>query len=102
MENSVKQTGHCGITNENEADRAGSDDKVMSVVPVKVKGRGSQNVVTTYALLDSGSTGTFCSESLLELLDTKGKKCKISVSTIGNVITNCETFICCLEVMNLN
>ena len=102
MENSVKQTGYCGSTNANGVDGAGSDDKVMSVVPVKVKGRGSQNVVTTYALLDSGSTGTFCSESLLEQLDIKGKKCKISVSTIGNVVANCETSIPCLEVMNLD
>ena len=74
----------------------------MSVVLVKVKGRGSQNVVTTYALLDSGSTGTFCSELLLEQLDIKGKKCKRSVSTIGNVVANCETPISCLEVMNLD
>ena len=66
MENSVKQTGYCGSTNANGVDGAGGDDKVMSVVPVKVKGRGSQNAVTTYALLDSGSTGTFCSESLSE------------------------------------
>ena len=65
----------------------------MSAVPVIVKERGSQNVWGTYAFLDSGSTGTFCSESLLEQLDIKGEKCKIPVSTYGNVVTNCETSI---------
>ena len=71
----------------------------MSAVPIKVKGRGSQNVVTTYALLVSGSTGIFCSESLLEQLDIKGRKCAIFVSTIGNVVANCQKSIFCLEVI---
>ena len=62
MDNSIKQTGHCGSTNANGADETGSDDKVMSVVPVKVKGTDSQNVVTTCTLLDSESTCKFCSE----------------------------------------
>ena len=44
----------------------------------------------------------FVVSHLLEQLDIKGKKCKISVSTIGNVIANCETSISCLEVMNLD
>ena len=51
MENFVKQTGYCGNNNANRAGGLGGDGKAMSVAPVKVKRRGSKNVVTTYAFL---------------------------------------------------
>ena len=38
--------------------------KALPIVPVKVKGRGNGEIITTYALLDNGSTSTWCSESL--------------------------------------
>ena len=37
--------------------------KALPIVHVKVKGRGSGEIITTYALLDNGSTSTWCSES---------------------------------------
>ena len=38
--------------------------KALPIVPVKVKGRGKDVIVTTYALLDSGSTSSWCSQTL--------------------------------------
>ena len=44
----------------------------------------------------------FCSESLLNRLTPKERNFTISVSTVGNVVTNCETSISCLEIVKLD
>ena len=46
--------------------------KASPIVPVKVKGRGSGEIITTYALLDNGSTSTWCSENLIKKLGVVG------------------------------
>ena len=45
----------------------------LSIVPVKVKVKGSSKKVLMYAFLDSGSNTSFCTEDLLRKLGTKGK-----------------------------
>jgi hypothetical protein len=54
----------------------------LPIVPVKVWNREETRYVETYALLDSGSTGTFCSEYLARQLNVTRKSCELSLSTI--------------------
>ena len=56
--------------------------KALPIVPVKVKGRGSGEIITTYALLDNGSTSTWCSEGLAKKLGVEGHafKCRCQPS----------------------
>ena len=66
-----------------------------------VKGTGSHKLFKTYALLDSGSTASFCSEALLDKLGVTGRKCELSVATINGSKTYCQTSVVSLEVMDL-
>ena len=44
---------------------AGGGDKVaLPIVPVRVRGKGLDKYVETYALLDAGGTCGYCSEEL--------------------------------------
>ena len=54
----------------------------MAVVPIKVHSRKTNRTVVTLAFLDSGSTATFCTESLMKKLDERGPEVKISLSTL--------------------
>ena len=76
--------------------------KALPIVPVKVKGRGSGEIITTYALLDNGSTSTWCSEGLAKKLGVEGPRIQVSSSTIEK---DCNLTLChrvCLEVMDMN
>ena len=53
-------------SNGNSQTGARCETIALSIVPVKVKGRGKGRIIETYALLDNGSTATFCTEQLLE------------------------------------
>ena len=44
----------------------------LPIVPVKVRAQGSPFCIDTYALLDTGSNSTFCSNMLLDRLGTSG------------------------------
>ena len=80
---------------------AGCGSKALSIVPVKVKGHGERKVITTYALLDNGSTASFCTDNLLKELGLQGKRCQLTVATISNVESNSESSIASLDVMDL-
>ena len=43
----------------------------LSILPVRVRGKGQKKHVVTYAFLDSGSNTSFCTESLLRKLREK-------------------------------
>ena len=81
---------------------AGHQRKSLSIVPVKVRGKGEINEVITYALLDNGSTASFCSEDLLSKLGVEAKKCHISLATISNVVENWDSATVGLEINDLN
>eukprot|EP00057_Strongylocentrotus_purpuratus_P011332 XP_011665806.1 PREDICTED: uncharacterized protein LOC105439021 [Strongylocentrotus purpuratus] len=55
---------------------------VLPIVPVRVKAEGCQVMLWTYALLDQGSTSTFCSASLARSLGAKGVKGKLLLTTL--------------------
>ena len=61
----------------------------LAIVPVKVKVPGRERMVKTYAFLDNGSNTTFCTENLMEQLQTRGKDTTLSLTTLG--IENYET-----------
>ena len=55
----------------------------LPIVPVKVRAQGSPFCIETYALLDTGSNSTFCSNMLLNRLGVKGKHLKLKLTTMG-------------------
>lgn len=59
------------------------DDCILSVLPVYVKSKKGTKVVETYAFMDPGSTGTFCSDALAKQLNLHGKGTEIVLSTMN-------------------
>ena len=75
---------------------------VLPIVPVKVRKKGDDRYIETYALLDSGSTSTFCSDSLVQRLHAASKKAKIKLTTV-NKSAEVDTFLIRdLEVSDLD
>lgn len=69
-----------------------------STLPVKVKSSNGNKVIETYAFLDTGSTGTFCSEKLIDMLHIEGPKAKINLRTMGQAKAVKSSIIDKLEV----
>lgn len=74
----------------------------LAIVPVRVKAKGRQEAVETYAFLDSGSNTSFCTESLLEKLNSKGKKTTLSLTTLQGENAPTECSLVSLQVSDLN
>ena len=55
----------------------------LPIVPVKVRAQGSLFCIKTYALLDTGSNSTFCSNMLLDRLGVEGKHLRLKLTTTG-------------------
>lgn len=64
---------------------AGEDECVLAVVPVQLKSRKSERYVETYALIDPGSTATFCTEDIQRKLNLKGKNTQFLLDTMAQV-----------------
>ena len=92
----VNCDSHCALTG------AGALTVGLPIVPVKVKARGSDTPVLTYAFLDGGSNTSFCSHQLMEMLSIDGEKTTLSLTTLGkqNSATECRVFK--LEVFDLD
>ena len=92
----VNGDSRCALTG------AGVSTVGLPIVPVKVKARGSDTPVLTYAFLDSGSNTSFCSHQLMEMLAVDGEKTTLSLTTLGkqNSATECSVFN--LEVFDLD
>ena len=54
----------------------------LPIVPVRVGSSDGSHFVDTFALLDSGSTNTFCSTELVTALGAHGTKEKLSLTTL--------------------
>ncbi|XP_064647481.1 uncharacterized protein LOC135500165 [Lineus longissimus] len=74
----------------------------LPIVPVKVRGRGSVGYVKTYALLDSGSNRTFCSDDWASQLDLSGMKKQVEVTTLEKKNSVMEAAIYQLDVTDLD
>ena len=61
---------------------AGESRVCLGVIPVKVRSKNGIDTVETYALLDSGSEVTICSEKLARSLKACGKKTSFNLTGI--------------------
>ncbi|KAL3967647.1 phylloquinone omega-hydroxylase/docosahexaenoic acid omega-hydroxylase [Sarotherodon galilaeus] len=86
----------CGCTGAGEAVCA------LSIVPVKVRCSRSNATVESYAFLDPGSTGTFCTDELMRDLHVTGKRSNILLCTMGKEATISTHVIMGLEVSGLD
>eukprot|EP00057_Strongylocentrotus_purpuratus_P012418 XP_011666892.1 PREDICTED: uncharacterized protein LOC105439505 [Strongylocentrotus purpuratus] len=57
---------------------------VLPIGPVHVQAADGDICVLTYALLDSGSTTSFCTESLVRKVSSQGEERILSISTLDN------------------
>ena len=71
------------------------------VVPVKVRAKGGDTTVHTYAFLDGGSNTSFCSEQLMKRLGVKGINTTISLTTMERVSSTRKCELVQLEVFDL-
>ncbi len=55
----------------------------LPIVPVIVRGPEQDKYLQTYALLDSGSSNTFCSTELVSKLGLKGKDTRLTLETVN-------------------
>jgi len=72
---------------------AGKGAVVLPILPVKVRRNGNDKWNTAYALLDTASTSTFCSETLRSKLHLKGHESTVLLNTMSaqNVVTKVNT-----------
>ena len=54
----------------------------LPIVPVRVRGKDSTQVIETYALLDQGSDTSLCDKGLAEQLDVTGKERTFTLNTV--------------------
>ena len=81
---------------------AGSYKTVLPIVPVIVSSPDSTKIVRTYALLDSGSTNTFCSNELIQQFGIKGRDEVLSLTTLEKADSQIQTTVVNLEVSNFS
>ena len=75
---------------------------MLPAVPVKVQSADGQHSVTTFALLDSGSTTSFCTERLAEALKLPRNLDTLSLSTMGGPTTRIMTYAVSLDVLSMD
>jgi len=92
-------------TASSSTEHIGAGDMVhqaLPIVPVRLKSENSDQFIETYAFLDSGSTATFCSESIMSTLNIEGKRTKIHLHTMGQEnIQDCYA-VSGLQICDLN
>lgn len=91
-----KVNSRCGFAT------TGGSVTALPVVPVKVRKRGSSEYVETYAMLDSGSNSTFCTDSLRERLGCSGTEKKVKLTTLGTSQDVISIMLTDLEVTDLD
>ena len=74
----------------------------LAAVPVKVRAKGGDRFVHTYAFLDTGSNTTFCTDSLLNQLGAKCSDAKLSLTTMNGANSTINCKVAALEVFDLD
>ena len=74
----------------------------LAILPVKVKAKGSDRMIQTYAFLDSGSNASFCSEKLAEELNLSGKEITLSLTTMERENSKSDCRVVSLEVLDFD
>ena len=65
----------------------------LHLVPVKVWLKRTGAPMITYAFLDSGSSSSFCTESLMKQLGVSGTRTKISLTTLEKKDSLLDSFV---------
>ncbi|KAG1673363.1 hypothetical protein GQR58_015618 [Nymphon striatum] len=80
-----------------------SNRVALPIVAVKIKGTNTigVNTVCTNALLDTGSTSSFCSRGLFSRIGVAGKKTKLCLTTLGQANSLIETDLLVLKYVVL-
>ena len=81
---------------------AGTKRIALPIVAVKVRAPGKSAFIKTYALLDSGSTSSFCSEKLLTKLGVETSRKRITLTTLDRAETVINTTVSTLEISDLS
>ena len=81
---------------------AGTSVTGLPVVPVKVRAKGSDTMVHTYAFLDGGSNTSFCSDQLMKQLGIKGINTTLSLTTMERENSTKKSALVQLEVFDFD
>lgn len=68
---------------ETSAYTGAGDVCIRSIVPVQLKSKKGSKVVETYALMDPGSSATFCTDALARQLNLQGRRTELELKTIS-------------------
>jgi hypothetical protein len=74
----------------------------MAILPVRVRKKGCNSSVITYAFIDSGSNVSFCAENLMHQLGANGKRVKLSIDTMGSPFVMHTYEVGDLEILDLH
>lgn len=80
---------------------AGGADSILAIVPVRVKARKGNKVLTCYAFRNPGSNASFCTNKLANDLHLQGKNVNILLTTMGEQKTVSCKAVSDLEVSSL-
>ena len=81
---------------------AGTSVTGLPVVPVKVRAKGGNALISTYAFLDDGSNTTFCSDQLLGDLGVRGVDTTLSLTMMEREYSKKASSLVQLEVFDLD
>ena len=81
---------------------AGTSVTGLPVVPVKVRAKGGDTMVHTYAFLDGGSNTSFCSDQLMKQLRIKGINTTLSLTTMERENSTKRSALVQLEVFDFD
>ena len=74
----------------------------LPVEPVKVRAKGRNTLLSTYAFLDGGSNTTFCSDQLLKDLGVRGVDTTLSLTTMDRENSTKASSLVQLKVFDLD
>ena len=89
------EEGRCSATG------AGLSSTGLAIVPVKVRAKGKNKMIETYAFLDPGSNTSFCTDQLIERLDAPGRRTTLSLTTMDSQNVTSQSLVVSLEVFDL-
>src|SRR5208282_2712339 len=75
---------------------------VLPILPVVIRAPGSRFGIQTYAILDNGSTHTFCSQQIVNQLRWRGTNEALSLTTLEKSNSRTLTTVVDLLVSDLN
>ena len=108
IQQAVNQKVHNGfVDGSNEAEgphsrQTRASATGLAILPVKVKAKGSDQMIQTFAFLDNGSTVSFCSEKLANQLNLSGKRTTLSLTTMERENSKTDCRVVSLEVLDLD